>query len=85
MAITPDCRGMVYAKILEDLWTEISPSGSYWNPTRVISDNRIAAMETASSEYSFSAPEARRSRDPGAADLPPGIYRDHGLEEMGCA
>jgi hypothetical protein len=49
--------GKVYAKILEDLWTEISPSGSYWNPTRMISDNRIGAMETASSEYSFIAPE----------------------------
>ena len=49
--------GVVYAKILEDLWTEISPSGSYWNPTRVISDNRIAAMETASSDYVFIAPE----------------------------
>ena len=48
--------GVVYARILEDLWTEISPSGSYWNPTRVVSDNRIAAMETASSQYSFSAP-----------------------------
>ncbi|MBN2045931.1 MAG: carboxypeptidase regulatory-like domain-containing protein [Anaerolineales bacterium] len=49
--------GKVYAKILEDLWTEISPSGSYWNPTRVVSDNRIAAMETASSTYGFTAPE----------------------------
>jgi len=49
--------GVVYAKILEDQWTEISPSGSYWNPTRLISDNRIPAMETASSEYTFSAPE----------------------------
>jgi hypothetical protein len=48
--------GMVYAKILEELWTEISPSGSYWNPTRVVSDNRIAAMDTANSDYAFSAP-----------------------------
>ena len=48
--------GKVYAKILEDLWTEISPSGSYWNPTRIISDNRIAAMQTDSSSYDFSAP-----------------------------
>ena len=48
--------GKVYAKILEDLWTEISPSGSYWNPTRIISDNRIAAMQTDSSRYDFSAP-----------------------------
>ena len=49
--------GVVYAKILEDLWTEISPSGSYWNPTRLVSDNRIAAMETATSDYTFVTPE----------------------------
>jgi mono/diheme cytochrome c family protein len=48
--------GRVYAKILEDLWTEVSPSGSYWNPTRVISDNRIPAMETDTSNYEFLAP-----------------------------
>jgi hypothetical protein len=36
--------GKAYAKILEELWTEISPSGAYWNPTRLISDNRIPAM-----------------------------------------
>jgi len=49
--------GVAYAKILEDLWTEITPSGSYWNPTRLISDNRIPAMQSANSEYTFSAPE----------------------------
>lgn len=49
--------GVIYAKILEDLWTEITPSGSYWNPTRLISDNRIPALETARSEYTFLAPE----------------------------
>ena len=48
--------GKVYAKILQDLWTEITPSGSYWNPTRITSDNRIAAMQTDSSSYSFLAP-----------------------------
>jgi hypothetical protein len=49
--------GVIYAKILEDLWTEISPSGSYWNQTRLVSDNRIPALETARSEYIFSAPD----------------------------
>jgi len=49
--------GEAYAKVLEALWTEISPTGAYWNPTRVISDNRIAALETASSTYTFSAPQ----------------------------
>jgi hypothetical protein len=45
--------GTGYAKILEELWTEVSPTGAYWNQTQVVSDNRIAAMETASSEYVF--------------------------------
>jgi hypothetical protein len=45
--------GTGYAKILEELWTEVSPTGAYWNQTRVVSDNRIAAMETAISEYVF--------------------------------
>jgi hypothetical protein len=49
--------GEAYAKILEELWTEVSPTGAYWNPTRIISDNRIAAFETASSTYTFSAPD----------------------------
>jgi len=35
-----------YARILQALWTEISPSGATWNPTRVLSDNRIAAFAT---------------------------------------
>jgi hypothetical protein len=48
--------GTAYAKILEELWTEISPSGAYWNPTRVLSDNRLAAFATDTSTYAFAAP-----------------------------
>jgi hypothetical protein len=43
-------------KILEELWTENSPSGAYWNPTRIVSDNRIPALGTDSSAYTFVAP-----------------------------
>jgi len=50
--------GKGYAKILMELWTEISPSGAYWNPTRIISDNRISAMESDSSTYEFSSPSS---------------------------
>lgn len=50
--------GVAYAKVLEELWTEISPSGAYWNPTRIVSDNRIAAHATATSSYIFKAPES---------------------------
>ncbi len=49
--------GTAYAKILQELWTEVSPTGAYWNPTRVVSDNRIPAAESSSTQYTFSAPE----------------------------
>ena len=48
--------GKAFAKVLEELWTEISPSGAYWNPTRVLSDNRLAAFAIDSSRYAFAAP-----------------------------
>ncbi|MBI2874252.1 MAG: carboxypeptidase regulatory-like domain-containing protein [Firmicutes bacterium] len=48
--------GTAYAKILEELWTEVSPSGAYWNPTRIAVDNRIPAMGSDTSVYSFAAP-----------------------------
>jgi hypothetical protein len=48
--------GKAFAKVLEELWTEVSPSGAYWNPTRVLSDNRLAAFSTDVSSYTFDAP-----------------------------
>jgi hypothetical protein len=48
--------GKGFAKILEELWTEVSPTGAYWNPTRVLSDNRLAALATDTSTYTFAAP-----------------------------
>lgn len=50
--------GKAFAKVLEELWTEISPTGAYWNPTRIVSDNRIAPFVTDVSEYRFLAPTA---------------------------
>jgi hypothetical protein len=47
--------GKVYAKVLEELWTEVSPSGAYWNQTRVVSDNRLPAFGRARSRYRFRA------------------------------
>jgi len=49
--------GKGFAKILEELWTEVSPSGAYWNPTRILSDNRIAAFATDTSVYTFAPTE----------------------------
>ena len=48
--------GTGYAKILEEIWTGSSPTGAYWNPTRVVSDNRIAALASDTTEYEFAAP-----------------------------
>lgn len=49
--------GKGYAKILMEMWTEITPTAAYWNPTQVISDNRLAAFETDTSTYSFAMSE----------------------------
>lgn len=49
--------GKGFAKILSELWTEMEPTGSYWNPTRIVSDNRITAFETDTSTYIFTLPE----------------------------
>ncbi len=48
--------GKSYARILEEIWTGISPTGAYWNPTRVVSDNRIPAFRADTSSYIFTAP-----------------------------
>jgi hypothetical protein len=54
-----DRPGKGYAKILEDTWTGLSPSVSYWNPTTVREDTRIPAMATDVTRYEFRAPETR--------------------------
>ncbi|NNF69017.1 MAG: hypothetical protein HKN01_04540, partial [Acidimicrobiia bacterium] len=48
--------GTAYAKVLEELWTEASPTAAYWNQTRVLSDNRIAALASDTTRYEFVAP-----------------------------
>ncbi len=50
--------GTIYAKILMELWTEVVPTGAYWNPTRVVSDNRIPAMQDDTTRYVFDASKA---------------------------
>jgi hypothetical protein len=49
--------GTGYAKILKELWTGVSPTGAYWNQTRIVSDNRIAAMDSDETMYMFEPPE----------------------------
>ena len=48
--------GKSYAKILRETWTGVIPSGAYWKPTHIESDNRLAAFETDSSRYEFVKP-----------------------------
>ncbi|MBN1147152.1 MAG: carboxypeptidase regulatory-like domain-containing protein [Anaerolineales bacterium] len=48
--------GKAFAKLLEESWTGIFPSGAYWNPTRIVSDNRLAAFAADASLYTFAAP-----------------------------
>lgn len=54
--------GTAYAKILQELWTEVSPTGAYWNPTRIVSDNRIAAFASVITGYTFAAPTGSTAR-----------------------
>jgi hypothetical protein len=49
--------GKGFAKVLEEVWTEISPTGAYWNPTRVLSDNRLVALAVDASAYTFATPD----------------------------
>jgi len=48
-----DRPGRAYAKVLEEVWTGVSPSGAYWNPTRIISDTRLPAEAEDVSQYVF--------------------------------
>jgi hypothetical protein len=48
--------GTAYAKVLQELWTGVYPSGAYWNQTRIRSDNRIGALDTDETTYLFEAP-----------------------------
>jgi mono/diheme cytochrome c family protein len=48
--------GQGYAQILRDEWTGESPTGAFWRPIEVVSDTRLAAMTTDSSQYTFAAP-----------------------------
>ncbi len=50
--------GMLYAKILADFYTDETPTYAYWRQTRLVSDNRIAALGTDRSSYRYRLPAA---------------------------
>lgn len=45
--------GVLYAKVLQDFYTDEYPSYAYWRQTEVLSDNRIPALSTDQSSYAF--------------------------------
>ena len=45
--------GTAYAKILAEQWTNSSPSGAYWNPTYLVSDNRLEPFSSSTTTYTF--------------------------------
>lgn len=47
--------GKGYAKVLEELWTEVAPTAAYWRQTTIRGDTRIPARETDITRYEFEA------------------------------
>ena len=54
--------GKVFVKLLEELWTGVSPAAAYWNPTRVVMDTRLGAFESDVGEFLFAAPDMGDAR-----------------------
>ncbi len=50
--------GKVFVKMLEEMWTGVSPTAAYWNPTRVVMDTRLGAFESDVGEFLFIAPDS---------------------------
>lgn len=53
---TADGPDEAAGKVLMDRMTGEAPVASYWNPTVIVSDNRIPVRETDVSTYEFQAP-----------------------------
>jgi hypothetical protein len=49
--------GIAFAKILRDVDTGESPVVSYWKQTLIVSDNRIPALGTDITHYTFDIPD----------------------------
>jgi hypothetical protein len=54
--------GKGYALILQEIWTEITPSGAYWNPSRIIEDSRLEPFEEDFSSFLFNLPDEGESQ-----------------------
>lgn len=49
--------GKAYAKLLKEKWTEVFPTGAYWNHTELVSDNRLSAFAADRTEFAFAKAE----------------------------
>jgi hypothetical protein len=54
--------GKAYIKLLEEIWTGVSPTAAYWNPTRVVMDTRLGAFKSDVGEFLFIAPDSGKAR-----------------------
>lgn len=54
--------GKAYAKVLEDSWTGRAPTAAYWNPVRLVIDNRLAAGQTDVVTWAFALPNRDAAR-----------------------
>ena len=50
--------GKVFIKLLEEMYTGVSPTAAYWNPTRVVMDTRLGAFESDVGEFMFITPDS---------------------------
>jgi hypothetical protein len=48
-----DWPGTYFAKLLKDEWSGQVPTAAYWRDISLVEDTRIAAFETAESQYIF--------------------------------
>lgn len=53
--------GKTYAKLLKEKWTEVFPTGAYWNHTELVSDNRLAAFASDKSSFAFARPQGGKA------------------------
>jgi len=52
--------GKAYAKILANKWNNEYPTAAYWDHTEIVSDNRLAALTSDTSTYTFEPPRSGR-------------------------
>jgi len=53
--------GKTYAKLLKEKWTDVFPTGAYWNHTELVSDNRLAAFATDTATFTFSRTDRKNA------------------------